>query len=331
MARIFMLSPFGEPFDSYYREVIQPELLRHGHEVFRANDSYTPGVILQDIFQEILDADVVLADITRENPNVFYELGIAHSYGKQVVMIAQSTANLPFDVSHMRVLRYHHESADTARSTITDIARAIEEALDPAARGANVISEHLFSGKYFRNFREVISAAERMLCQAENYFFVTRTSPNESILQHETGYFEATSRRILGADGNPGIPNYRRLVYLNSRDSLQLAVWLLEKYWTCPNFQMAAYGSRLLPVNFEVFVSDDRSALVAFGAEQGGGPLDSALLVSNQNVAVKWKTFFLNLWEHPETVRIKPAGRLTEPECEEAIVLLTRVFEATRK
>jgi len=325
-----MLSPFGEPFDTYYRALLRPGLQARGHEVHRADDSYAPGVIIQNIFQDILDADIVLADITRENPNVFYELGIAHSYGKHVVMIAQSTAKLPFDVSHMRILRYSHESDEDTVQAIAGITRALEEALDPAAQCANMISDHLFSGKYIRSFREVIASAERMLRQAENYFFVTRTSPNEAILPHETRYFDTTRQRLLGSNSAPSIPNYRRIVYLNSRDSLRLAVSLLEEYYACPNFQMAAYSSRLLPINFEVFVADDRAALVAFGAEQGGGPLDSALFVSNHRVAAKWKTFFLNLWDHTETVHVKPAGSLTEEECKTAVMELQRVFEATR-
>ena len=135
----------------------------------------------------------------------------------------------------------------------------------------------------------------------------------------------------MGTEASQPLPNYRRLVYLNSRDSLELATSLLRKYYRCPNFQMAAFGSCLFPINFEVFISDDKRSLVAFGAEQAGGPLEAALYVRNPRVAAKWRSFFMNLWEHDDTVCIKGSGSLTEEECASSCEALESVFAKTKR
>ena len=323
-----MLSPFGDPFDKYFLDVLKPGLAEHGHTLTRGDESHAPGVIVQSIFQSILDADLVLADMTRRNANVFYELGIAHSYGKQVILVAQSTNDLPFDVRHMRCIRYQPGAEGWERAYINELVHAIEDAMTADEQGTAALSNRVFSGRYLRKFKEVISVAERMIDEAQSYFFVTRTSPNEAILAHEEKYFQITEKRIKGLDGKTSLPNYRRLISLTSRDSVTLALSQIAEYSNCPNFQLAVSSTRRLPVNFEVFISDDKAVLVAFGAEQAGGPVDSGMFIQNESVAIKWKTFFLNLWEHPETLVIKPSGSLS-PEESEAAANRIRDFFAT--
>ena len=66
----------------------------------------TPGLITDQFWRGIRRADVVVADITGSNPNVFYELGLAHALGKEVLIVAQGVERPPFDVSTARLLRY---------------------------------------------------------------------------------------------------------------------------------------------------------------------------------------------------------------------------------
>jgi len=72
----------------------------------RADDIWETSTIIQDIFNLILKARVVVVDFTGRNPNVMYETGIAHTLGKLVVPISQSLGDVPFDMSHHRVLKY---------------------------------------------------------------------------------------------------------------------------------------------------------------------------------------------------------------------------------
>ena len=108
--RAFVVMQFAEPYNSLYREVIKPVAERVGFEVFRADDVFRPGIILQDITRSIVDADVVIAEVTPANPNVFYELGYAHAIDKPTVLLAEHPSDpakhLPFDISGFRVIFY---------------------------------------------------------------------------------------------------------------------------------------------------------------------------------------------------------------------------------
>ena len=102
----FVVMQFTSPFDELFEEVIRPVCAEIGIDAYRASDIYRPGVILQDIVQGLADSDVVIAEITPANPNVFYELGYAHALRKPVIALAEHDTALPFDVSGYRVIFY---------------------------------------------------------------------------------------------------------------------------------------------------------------------------------------------------------------------------------
>ena len=108
--RAFVVMQFAEPYNSLYVEVIKPVAERAGFSAFRGDDVFRPGIILQDIVRSIVSADVIVAEITPANPNVFYELGYAHAIDKPTVLLAEKppneSARLPFDVSGFRVIFY---------------------------------------------------------------------------------------------------------------------------------------------------------------------------------------------------------------------------------
>ena len=74
---------------------------------YRADDIWNNSIIIQDIFELIYTSEIVIADFTGRNPNVFYEVGIAHTLGKTVIPIVQNITDIPFDLHHHRVLVYH--------------------------------------------------------------------------------------------------------------------------------------------------------------------------------------------------------------------------------
>jgi hypothetical protein len=77
--RAFAVMEFGSPFDAMYAEVIQPVCDSLGLMIERADDWYRPGVIMDDVIQAITTADLVIAEITPRNPNVYYEVGYAQA------------------------------------------------------------------------------------------------------------------------------------------------------------------------------------------------------------------------------------------------------------
>jgi hypothetical protein len=104
--RAFVAMPFHEPFNSMYREVIEPEGERLGLEVIRVYELTRPGIILEDIRREISESKVVIAEITDPNQNVFYELGYAHALNKPTILLARRGRDLPFDIRSYRVIFY---------------------------------------------------------------------------------------------------------------------------------------------------------------------------------------------------------------------------------
>jgi hypothetical protein len=105
--RAFVVMQFAEPFDTFYREVILRQAEIAGYEVIRIDEKSGPGIIFQDIQREIEQAEIVIAEITPANPNVFYELGYAHTLQKPTILLARRESQLPFDVSSYRVVFYN--------------------------------------------------------------------------------------------------------------------------------------------------------------------------------------------------------------------------------
>lgn len=97
------------PFDAAYNGVYET-LQAAAHEVRmrcqRADDIWETDTVIQDVANLIGRAKVVICDLTGRNPNVFYETGIAHTLGRDVILITQNAGDVPFDVGHIRHLRY---------------------------------------------------------------------------------------------------------------------------------------------------------------------------------------------------------------------------------
>ncbi len=106
----FMVMPFGpEELQIVYDDFVKPVVeLRCGLNCVRGDDMFGSDVIMEDVLAAIRRAKVVLADLTGQNPNVFYEVGIAHASGTPVLLLTQSLNDVPFDLRHRRMLVYEY-------------------------------------------------------------------------------------------------------------------------------------------------------------------------------------------------------------------------------
>ena len=105
----FVLSPFEEPFDTVYEDHLKPSVESFsGLRCLRADDINDNRPIMENIWKSINEARIIISDLTGKNPNVFYETGIAHTIGKEVVLITQSMADVPFDLRHLRCIVYEY-------------------------------------------------------------------------------------------------------------------------------------------------------------------------------------------------------------------------------
>lgn len=113
---VFVVMPFGKKpdaqgnlidFNSVFDELLRPALETVGLEVFRADLQLEAGEIREEMFQELLIADLVVADLTIDNPNVWYELGVRHALRSRGVLLVQGPRDTqPFDIYTDRKYRY---------------------------------------------------------------------------------------------------------------------------------------------------------------------------------------------------------------------------------
>ena len=97
-------SPERKRADEIYGFIVKPTVEDAGLEPYRADLDLSPGAITPKMLSELLGARVVIADLTGRNPNVFYELGITHSFARPLISIADSSKLLPFDAKDERVI-----------------------------------------------------------------------------------------------------------------------------------------------------------------------------------------------------------------------------------
>ncbi len=102
---VSIMMPFSAEFNPIYL-TLQEATTSIGFSCVRADDIWEHHTIIQDIVNIIARAKVVICDCSGKNPNVFYEAGIAHAIGKEVILITQSEHDIPFDLRHLRYIRY---------------------------------------------------------------------------------------------------------------------------------------------------------------------------------------------------------------------------------
>ncbi len=123
----FVMMPFGQWMDAYYREIYVPAIREAGLEPIRADELFSTGSVIEQIWEQISRAKVLLADLTGKNANVFYELGLAHAANKPVVFTTGDLEDVPFDLRHLRVAVYDIRDpawGDKLRSTLSVYLKA---------------------------------------------------------------------------------------------------------------------------------------------------------------------------------------------------------------
>ena len=105
---LFVLMPFKADLRGVYEDHIKNVAASLSLKVGRADDFFTVGVVMSDVWTGICRSRIIIADCTGRNPNVFYEIGLAHTVGKPVVLIAQNSEDVPFDLRHYRYIPYEY-------------------------------------------------------------------------------------------------------------------------------------------------------------------------------------------------------------------------------
>lgn len=124
----FVMMPFGSWFDRYYQDIYTKSIKDAGFEPVRADEIFTTGSVVEQVWEQISKATVLLADLTDKNPNVFYELGLAHAAGKPVVLTAAKLDDVPFDLRHLRVIVYDVREPEWAAKLFKSVSDHLKSA-----------------------------------------------------------------------------------------------------------------------------------------------------------------------------------------------------------
>lgn len=111
---VSLMMPFSTDFDFVYKDV-KATLEGSGYTCKRADDMWVHSHIMSDILELICTSAVIICDLSGKNPNVFYEAGIAHTLGKEVILITQSHEDVPFDLRSIRYIHYLNNAEGRAK------------------------------------------------------------------------------------------------------------------------------------------------------------------------------------------------------------------------
>ncbi len=128
-ADIFVMMPFKSEMKHLYETCMKPAAQSLNMSINRGDDFFTKHPIVKDIWSAIYHCRMVIADCTGKNANVFYELGMTHTVGKPVILIAQNTSDIPFDIQGHRYIIYTDMPEGLTKLT-NDLILKIPKALE---------------------------------------------------------------------------------------------------------------------------------------------------------------------------------------------------------
>ena len=144
MGRCFVIQPFDKgAYDKRYEDVIVPAIVSAGLDEYRVDRDPASRILIDSIEDGIRESDACIAEITTNNPNVWYELGFAIANGKPLVMICDSKGRIgpfPFDVSHRPIITFAPESPRDFHALQSEITSRLKGLLAASAKAQTMAS-----------------------------------------------------------------------------------------------------------------------------------------------------------------------------------------------
>ena len=169
MPRCFVIQPFdgGERYDKRYEDVFEPAIRDAGLEPYRVDRDPSVSVPIDDIERGIENSNVCLAEISTDNPNVWFELGYAIASKCDVVLVCSDEREkpFPFDVQHRKIIRYSTQSSsdfETAHSAVTERLKAVLKKRENLGKLGSVTSISKVEGLEQYEIAGLIAVAEEV-------------------------------------------------------------------------------------------------------------------------------------------------------------------------
>jgi len=137
MKTCFFITPIGKPgsydrkrSDTIFHFLLEKICEKHKIKVIRADKINEPTSLINNIIGKIISADIVICDLSGNNPNVFYEMAIRHFTGKPIIHIAQIDKPLPFDINDFYTLFIDHSDGSSLKDAEERLEEMIKRSVD---------------------------------------------------------------------------------------------------------------------------------------------------------------------------------------------------------
>jgi hypothetical protein len=191
----FVLMPFRPEMDEIYKDIIQPTIKGLGMECKRADEIYSSGPIIDQIWYYIQLAGIIIADLTTRNANVLYELGLAHASDKKVILLTQSIEDIPSNLRHLRHIDYDntHRGVQKLKHSLIETLKSPQEEIFIPFRVVKKIGNRGSGSGEFKDLRGLVVGKEGRIYKFEKSFGVKGS---------EAGQFDGPRGIAIDNDGN---------------------------------------------------------------------------------------------------------------------------------
>ena len=179
----FVLMPFTPQFDDIYQQGIKESCKNADTYCERVDEQTFEETILNRIYNQIAKADLIIADMTGKNPNVFYEVGYAHALNKPTILLTQDSADIPFDLKHFPHIIYENKISKIREELTKKVAWFKENSI--------LKNEKLFKNEielYFN--KQKLSSGEAVYLLGPDWPRFSLTIYNASPFTYQTGEFQ---------------------------------------------------------------------------------------------------------------------------------------------
>jgi len=233
----FIIAPIGDlgsdirkRSDDILDYMIKPVTKEFGYETIRADEIPEPGIITSQVILQVKNADLVIADLTGKNPNVFYELAVRHSIGKPVIQIIKSTDSIPFDVLPMRTIRFEWTYLKNTEQFKNELRKQIETIEKNPGKAESPISEAISLEDLNKSKNPLNKNITRIISMLQEIQFGLRTRRDISMLYNVDLHDEIVERKILSYYDEEQVEKALNKLEERDKEILKLRLGLGKEY-----------------------------------------------------------------------------------------------------
>lgn len=175
----FVIAPIGDAeseirrrSDQVFKYIITPCAEKYGYHPQRADHISEPGIITSQVIQHIVEDNLVIADLSERNPNVFYELALRHAIRRPVIQLIKKGEVIPFDIAATRIIHFDVSNLDSVEAAKS----AISEQIESVERGLTLIETPITAAVDLMALRRSDNPEQRSIAELSNAIASIRLS-----------------------------------------------------------------------------------------------------------------------------------------------------------